>query len=245
MTTWIFLAAKEAVIASGLGASVVPALGPGAIDGFAVGALVTGASILAVTTPWRARRAQRARRELLATGPASSALARASATPVPVPVPAPVPAPVLASVPVRIPVPVPVPAPVPASVPVRIPVPVPVPASVPASFPVPVPAEHPLAALGDAAGETVVGAWPGRAPGRPGGGPPVAAGRVPGQPGGGGPAAGGRVPGQPGGAHRRAGDPPKRPEARRGAARHAAPAAGFSSMMTSRSAVRGLASAGG
>jgi hypothetical protein len=56
MHTWAVLAAKEAAIASGLGAGIVPAVGAGSLDGFALGALMSGTCILMLTSPRRGRR---------------------------------------------------------------------------------------------------------------------------------------------------------------------------------------------
>jgi hypothetical protein len=51
MYTWAVLAAKEAAVASGLGAGIVPAVGAGSLDGFAIGALLSGTCILMLTSP--------------------------------------------------------------------------------------------------------------------------------------------------------------------------------------------------
>jgi len=56
MNTWAVLAAKEAAVASGLGAGIVPAVGAGSLDGFALGALMSGTCILMLTSPRRGRR---------------------------------------------------------------------------------------------------------------------------------------------------------------------------------------------
>jgi hypothetical protein len=61
MTMWAALAAKQLALASGLESNVVPTLGARAIDGFAIGALMTAACFLAVTAPRRARRFWRPR----------------------------------------------------------------------------------------------------------------------------------------------------------------------------------------
>lgn len=53
MNTWAVLAAKEAVIASGLSAGAVPGA---TIDGFAIGAVLSGACMLMTTSPRRGRR---------------------------------------------------------------------------------------------------------------------------------------------------------------------------------------------
>ena len=50
------LAAKEAAIASGVGASLLPGIAPSAIDGFAVGTLLSGLCFLMVMTPKRGLR---------------------------------------------------------------------------------------------------------------------------------------------------------------------------------------------
>ncbi len=56
MTTWAVLAAKQAAIAIGFGAGVVPAIGTGSLDGLVIGAAMTGACFTALTAPGRARR---------------------------------------------------------------------------------------------------------------------------------------------------------------------------------------------
>jgi hypothetical protein len=56
MNTWAVLAAKEAAISSGLGAGIVPAIGASSLDGFAIGALMSGTCILMLTSPRRGRR---------------------------------------------------------------------------------------------------------------------------------------------------------------------------------------------
>ncbi len=58
MHTWTIVAAKEAAITTGMGAGIVPTIAPASLDGFAVGALLTGACFLAITTPRRARRSR-------------------------------------------------------------------------------------------------------------------------------------------------------------------------------------------
>jgi hypothetical protein len=64
MNTWAVLAAKQAAVASGLGAGVVPALGTGSLEAFTLGALVSGTCILLLTSPRR----QRSRRLPVAAG---------------------------------------------------------------------------------------------------------------------------------------------------------------------------------
>ena len=56
MSTWVVLAAKQAAIATGFGAGLVPAIGTGSLDGFVIGAAITGACFTALTAPGRARR---------------------------------------------------------------------------------------------------------------------------------------------------------------------------------------------
>ena len=56
MNTWAVLAAKQAAIASGLGAGATPAFGAASLDGFAIGALISGACMLVITSPRRERR---------------------------------------------------------------------------------------------------------------------------------------------------------------------------------------------
>lgn len=60
MNTWAVLAAKHAIIASGLGASVVPATGSGSVDGFAIGAVISGTCMFMLTSA-RGRRPAAAR----------------------------------------------------------------------------------------------------------------------------------------------------------------------------------------
>ena len=55
MSTWAVLAAKQAAIATGFGAGLVPAIGTGSLDGFVIGAAMTGACFTALTAPGRAR----------------------------------------------------------------------------------------------------------------------------------------------------------------------------------------------
>jgi len=52
------LAAKEALVASGLGPSVLPGVAPSALEGFAVGSLLSGVCFLMVMAPRRVRRAR-------------------------------------------------------------------------------------------------------------------------------------------------------------------------------------------
>ena len=61
MTTWAALAAKQAALATGLNTNIVPTLGARAIDGFAIGALMTAACFIAVTAPRRSRSTWRSR----------------------------------------------------------------------------------------------------------------------------------------------------------------------------------------
>ena len=56
MSTWAVLAAKQAAIATGFGAGLVPAIGTGPLDGFVIGAAITGACFTALTASGRARR---------------------------------------------------------------------------------------------------------------------------------------------------------------------------------------------
>ena len=56
MSTWAMLAAKQAAIVTGFGTGVVPAIGTGSVDGFVIGALLSGACVTMVTAPGRARR---------------------------------------------------------------------------------------------------------------------------------------------------------------------------------------------
>jgi hypothetical protein len=56
MSTWAVLAAKQAAVATGLGAGLVPAIGTGSLDGFVVGALMSGAAFMVIGGPGRARR---------------------------------------------------------------------------------------------------------------------------------------------------------------------------------------------
>jgi hypothetical protein len=59
MSTWTALVVRKAALAWGLGTNIVPVLGARALDGFAVGALMTAACFLAVTAPRRSRRSRR------------------------------------------------------------------------------------------------------------------------------------------------------------------------------------------
>jgi hypothetical protein len=81
MSTWAVLAAKQAVIATGFGAGLVPAIGTGSLDGFVIGAAMTGACFTALTAPGRARRraAAMAIAETAGTGLAAAASATAVA----------------------------------------------------------------------------------------------------------------------------------------------------------------------
>jgi hypothetical protein len=56
MIIWAVLAAKQAAIATGFGAGLVPAIGTGSLDGFVIGAAMTGACFTALTAPGRAKR---------------------------------------------------------------------------------------------------------------------------------------------------------------------------------------------
>lgn len=56
MSTWAAVAAKEAALTSSAGASLLHGITPGAIDGFAVGALLTGSCFLVVAAPRMLRR---------------------------------------------------------------------------------------------------------------------------------------------------------------------------------------------
>jgi hypothetical protein len=51
MNGFAALAAKEAVVASGVGASLLPGIAPSAVDGFAVGTLLSGLCFLMVMAP--------------------------------------------------------------------------------------------------------------------------------------------------------------------------------------------------
>ncbi len=53
------LAVKEAAVASGLGASLLPGIAPSAVDGFAVGTLLSGVCFLLVMAPRRGLRRAR------------------------------------------------------------------------------------------------------------------------------------------------------------------------------------------
>lgn len=55
MGTWAVIAAKEAAIASGVGAGIVPAIGNSAVDGFAVGTLLSGACFMLVAAQRRTK----------------------------------------------------------------------------------------------------------------------------------------------------------------------------------------------
>lgn len=232
MNTWAVLAAKEAAVATGLGTGAVPALGAGSLDGFAVGALMTGACFLVLSGP---RRSRRSRRRLLTAGSASQAMPAAPGGPVPAARPSARGLDAAREHP---------------------------PAGTARRHPLAETArERPLIqALGDPDREVVVPGLPGKprpaagaadgrgqggrlAAGMAGGarptGPSLAAGaREDGQPGHGQPAAGARGNGRSGGTyrsrHRRPDDRPtgKTPEPRRSMPRHAAPSGPLGAMMT-------------
>ena len=71
MSTWAVLAAKQAAIATGFGAGLVPAIGTGSLDGFVIGAAITGACFTALTAPGRARRRRPDGRRGQPAGPAA------------------------------------------------------------------------------------------------------------------------------------------------------------------------------
>jgi hypothetical protein len=57
MNTWAVLAAKLAAVASGVGAGgIIPVFGAGSLEGFTIGALMSGTCILVFTSPRRNRR---------------------------------------------------------------------------------------------------------------------------------------------------------------------------------------------
>jgi hypothetical protein len=51
MTTWTAVVARDLVVNSGAGATFLHGIAPGEIDGFAVGALMTGAAFVAISAP--------------------------------------------------------------------------------------------------------------------------------------------------------------------------------------------------
>jgi hypothetical protein len=56
MSIWAVVAAKEAALATGLGTGLVPAIGTGSLDGFVIGALMSGACFMMINGPFRVRR---------------------------------------------------------------------------------------------------------------------------------------------------------------------------------------------
>lgn len=56
MSAWAVLAVKQAAFATGFGAGLVPAIGTGTVDGFVIGALLSGACVTMITAPGRARK---------------------------------------------------------------------------------------------------------------------------------------------------------------------------------------------
>ena len=63
MSGFAALAVKEAAVASGLGTSLLPAIAPSALDGFAVGTLLSALCVLLVMAPRRiSRRSRRSAR---------------------------------------------------------------------------------------------------------------------------------------------------------------------------------------
>jgi hypothetical protein len=71
MSTWAVLAAKQIVIATGFGAGLVPVIGTGSLDGFVIGAAMSGACFTAL---------RRARRRATAATAATVATAVAGGT---------------------------------------------------------------------------------------------------------------------------------------------------------------------
>jgi hypothetical protein len=55
MSTWAVIAAKEAAVASGVSAGIIPAIGNSAVDGFAVGTLLSGACFMLVAAQRRTK----------------------------------------------------------------------------------------------------------------------------------------------------------------------------------------------
>ena len=72
------LAAKEAVVATGLGTSLLPGVAPSAVDGFAVGTLLSGVCFLLVMVP---RRGWRRPRQSAAGPPPHTVLTEPEAAP--------------------------------------------------------------------------------------------------------------------------------------------------------------------
>jgi hypothetical protein len=81
MGTWAVLAAKPAANATGFGAGLVPAIGTGSLDGFVIGAALTGACFITLTAPGRARRRTAQAAAPCATSTASMAGALSAAGP--------------------------------------------------------------------------------------------------------------------------------------------------------------------
>lgn len=56
MSAFAVLAAKQAAVVTGFGEGLVPVIGTGPVDGFGIGALISGACITMIIMPVRARR---------------------------------------------------------------------------------------------------------------------------------------------------------------------------------------------
>jgi hypothetical protein len=67
------LAAKEALVASGLGSSLLPGIAPSAVDGFAAGTLLSGVCFLLVMAPRHGARRNRLSAKAAALIPAAPA----------------------------------------------------------------------------------------------------------------------------------------------------------------------------
>jgi hypothetical protein len=68
MTTWTAVVARDLVVNSGAGATFLHGIAPGEIDGFAVGALMTGAAFVAISAPKLLRKTRLSARPSLLVG---------------------------------------------------------------------------------------------------------------------------------------------------------------------------------
>jgi hypothetical protein len=68
MSAWAAVAVKEAAITTSAGAGVLHGIAPGALDGFAAGALLTGVCFLVIVAPRTLRRSRLSARESIWSG---------------------------------------------------------------------------------------------------------------------------------------------------------------------------------
>jgi hypothetical protein len=68
MSAWAAVAVKEAAVTTGSGAGILHSIAPGALDGFAVGALLTGICFLVIVAPRTLRRSRLSAREGIWSG---------------------------------------------------------------------------------------------------------------------------------------------------------------------------------